>query len=222
MSCEVDSVPRGIVSQQRKETIQKQHIVRSVLTHQQYFHGRLFLAACYLAALAGHEVTSDLGPPTCDLLSETFMQHTSTPAFTSSLYLPPQLFFHPLFPGSRFVPVGRYCIMAESWLSNQLLVHWLWKISKTTETLEVLLQGLKLYLASYFLKQVHTCTARSIFSLFFFIMIFLPSAQISHILCWTGLSPDLKYTNDWKETSVMGGGGKSLLWRVHTFSSSKI
>lgn len=114
MSCEVDSVPRGIVSHQRKETIQKQHIVRSVLTHQQYFHGRLFLAACYLAALAGHEVTSDLGPPTCDLLSETFMQHTSTPAFTSSLYLPPQLFFHPLFPGSRFVPVGRYCIMAES------------------------------------------------------------------------------------------------------------
>lgn len=53
---------------------------------------------------------------------------------------------------------------------------------QTTETLEVLLQGLKLYLASFFLKQVHTCTARSIFSLFFFFIIFLPSAQISHIL----------------------------------------
>lgn len=34
---------------------------------------------------------------------------------------------------------------------------------QTTETLGVLLQGLKLYLASFFLKQVHTCTARSIF-----------------------------------------------------------
>lgn len=76
---------------------------------------------------------------------------------------------------------------------------------QTTETLEVLLQGLKLYLASFFLKQVHTCTARSIFSLFFFFIIFLPSAQISHILWLTGLSPDLKYTDRLKRNKCDGG-----------------
>lgn len=49
---------------------------------------------------------------------------------------------------------------------------WVMENKQTTETLGVLLQGLKLYLASFFffLKEVHTCTARSI--LFYLLMVF--------------------------------------------------
>lgn len=58
-----------------------------------------------------------LSPPTCDLLDQTFTQHTSSPALNPppSLRPPPRrLLFHPLAAGSRFVPAGRCCIMAES------------------------------------------------------------------------------------------------------------
>lgn len=76
---------------------------------------------------------------------------------------------------------------------------------QTTETLEVLLQGLKLYLASFFLNKCIHVQLEAFFFVFF--IIFLPSAQISHILCLTGLSPDLKYTDRLKRNKCDGGGG---------------
>lgn len=130
----------------------------------------------YLSMLTGHEasVARSLSPPTCDLLYTAFMQHTSTPAFTPS---PPRPFISPclspwLFLSTHSSLEASLFLLGgiASWLiHNQAMTLQLTPGSlimenkQTTETLELLLQGLKLYLASFFLKQVHTCTARSIF-----------------------------------------------------------
>lgn len=68
---------------------------------------------------------------------------------------------------------------------------------QTTDTAGVITRSETVF-GKFLLKQVHTCTARSIF-LGVFLLIFLPSAQISHILRSSGASPDLKYTEDEKK-----------------------
>lgn len=95
---------------------------------------------------------------------------------------------------------------------------------QTTETAEVLLQGLKLYLASYFFFFLNKCIHVQLEAFFLSFLFFLPSAQISHILWLTGPSPDLKYTERFKIKQVCGvvvvGGGAVM--RAHTFLSSKL
>jgi len=133
----------------------------------------------------------DLRPPTCDLLYKTFMQHTTSSSSSSS---------------SSGI---------ASWLNHTQNDPPMTGKNKQANQRheEVLLQDLKLYLASlcssFLKKQMHTCTARS--KIFFFLclfLIFLPSAQIRHILRPTGTSPQLKvHRRRTEETSVVKGEG---------------